>query len=764
MKPEQQKALNAAATELLRKVDSKTPEELFKLYKDDSTKEAAIILEKDLLKAALSKLKFLEKSTIILNQAEIALLLKYTGITFTDTGDIIKIKTDAPIRRRTPSTIPPTFLNAMLEFEKLDKFSTAEINILNKILEINQPAKSQLSKLTSQKSAKSQLSTTEKQEVFIRYIFACLRFSKPETIITNYTYQNLKDQLLKKLEQIFTQSTPEELKEKVSEINSIFNELYQYIGIKYQFNPTTGKINVVKIKYNAPDFVAELEKHSILKDAEKHSIYVITKEEKTTLLPKRTNKLPEQSEKTPLGKGAFGVVQESFTIDSDGSKPIALKKIKLNQDNIPLIANEILILKQLGLNPISIRIGNNVYIGIPLFPGKTIEATDFAGQPLDTKLNVATRLANELVKIHAKRIWHRDIKGANVITNALNRSANQPLEINIIDFNVSEMLSKLETDKQPNIAGTPGYIAPEFGSSTFTNTQYTENLTNADYLASDIHSLGKLFMYDMGLYNLGIVYKMIDPDYKKRPSIEEVLTALNTYSANKIDIEQQELAIKNMPCTNSQELNAKILAIDGLLKKHNICSTSYYETLLTVLEIGTPEQLKIMINNPMFHNLYVITSNGAGTVLNNPYENKIQELLEICTKRTPPAAECAWLILENLIKLIKEQGLGTWVAKQHLNHYTTFLVDTGLSLGKFNTDTNDLELLKQLGITPSTQKERLESLSTIFITDTTKKQPDSISMTSSAQTSYSSVGPDSPTSNKSTSVLTPKHYKKDKNS
>ena len=379
-----------------------------------------------------------------------------------------------------------------------------------------------------------------------------------------------------------------------------------------------------------------------------------------------------------------------------------------------------------------------MYIGLSLFPGKTITAKDFEDKPLDLKLAVAMKIIDQLSNIHNKGILHLDIKGANIITNALSCPSDRldEIKVNIIDFGISKFIAEINGRLDP--AGTLPYQDPELGGTLTIPPKYENEVPEKKcYLGSDLYSLGKTFMYDMGLYELAIVYQMIDPDYKKRPSLDEVSMALKNYVAAKSDIENQEAAIRGMPNNNHEELILKVSAINKLLEQHNCCSKSYYDTLIEVLKSGDQTQLKIMMNNPMFNNLCAVTMQNFGHILNVPYENKINELLEVCKNSIPPAKECAWIILENLIKLIDKKELSSLMVKNYLVNHADFLIDAGKALGKIN-EFGENQHLSKLGINVYSFQKKLDAIERKFndINSNAPKSPTS----SNSSIGYSSSG------------------------
>ncbi len=108
--------------------------------------------------------------------------------------------------------------------------------------------------------------------------------------------------------------------------------------------------------------------------------------------------------------------------------------------------------------------------------------------PEPVALSVLTQLASALSHAHARGIFHRDVKGSNVlIVNDRTENADieaEHLEVRVIDLGIAtlkEALFQTNYGKGHTIAGTPGYMSPD---------QFLGKPFDA---RSEIYSLGCLF-------------------------------------------------------------------------------------------------------------------------------------------------------------------------------------------------------------------------------------------------------------------------------
>ncbi|MBX9666302.1 MAG: serine/threonine protein kinase [Candidatus Obscuribacterales bacterium] len=92
-----------------------------------------------------------------------------------------------------------------------------------------------------------------------------------------------------------------------------------------------------------------------------------------------------------------------------------------------------------------------------------IETNGVLSEPM--ALSVLMQLASALGHAHARGIFHRDIKGSNLLIvkgNAEDDTTPAPLEVRVIDLGIATLKEALfETNKGNTIAGTPAYMSPD---------------------------------------------------------------------------------------------------------------------------------------------------------------------------------------------------------------------------------------------------------------------------------------------------------------
>jgi serine/threonine protein kinase len=76
----------------------------------------------------------------------------------------------------------------------------------------------------------------------------------------------------------------------------------------------------------------------------------------------------------------------------------------------------------------------------------------------DEAAKIVRSVTDALVYMHSKNIMHRDLKPENLLLRAVPKSANDTIEVKIIDFGLSKAV---EEDLARSFLGTRGYLAPE---------------------------------------------------------------------------------------------------------------------------------------------------------------------------------------------------------------------------------------------------------------------------------------------------------------
>lgn len=146
------------------------------------------------------------------------------------------------------------------------------------------------------------------------------------------------------------------------------------------------------------------------------------------------------------------------------------------------------------------------------------------------KYEMALQAAKSIQQLHAKGFLHCDIKPENFMVNVL----GDTLVIAPIDFGFSIQLKTGETERKSDAGwGTVGYMAPEIGTI---EKGYVVSPANGSIYskASDVYALGVMFKHDLELAGekdspiCRMVERMINPDPKKRPSVQEVVGVLES--------------------------------------------------------------------------------------------------------------------------------------------------------------------------------------------------------------------------------------------
>jgi len=283
-----------------------------------------------------------------------------------------------------------------------------------------------------------------------------------------------------------------------------------------------------------------------------------------------------------LGEGGFGKVIQ--VLSKSDNKEYAIKEIPIKEekkDKIEEIQNEAVILSKFNCENIVKYYGisnenNNIYILMEFCNEGNLR--NFIDKNIDNETLIEENIISNIIKqicigikeIHKRKIVHRDLKPENIFMN-------DNMNIKIGDFGISKQLSSYKTHTLTNKKlGSEYYAAPEI----LDNGIYNEK--------SDIWSLGCI-IYE--LFNLNIYYKdairrkikkinseiynnkwqelidlSLEPDYKKRFDINQVIIFLENELNNKKSIENLGNEMNRMNLGNK---NNKIIG-EIYIKKEDI--------------------------------------------------------------------------------------------------------------------------------------------------------------------------------------------------
>jgi serine/threonine protein kinase len=134
-----------------------------------------------------------------------------------------------------------------------------------------------------------------------------------------------------------------------------------------------------------------------------------------------------------------------------------------------------------GMNSEVQEINGNFYFFMPFFSGKNLKELVKDGLTLQQRISITIGLKQQLEKLHAKNILHRDLKYDNIMVD-LNSS---PIKVNIIDLGRSVYLDsaeQLQLKTNKILLRFQSQVAPEY-------------IKNDGIIGkhSDIYSFGKIF-------------------------------------------------------------------------------------------------------------------------------------------------------------------------------------------------------------------------------------------------------------------------------
>jgi serine/threonine protein kinase len=166
-----------------------------------------------------------------------------------------------------------------------------------------------------------------------------------------------------------------------------------------------------------------------------------------------------------LGKGAFGSVYEGLT---SSGKIIAVKHLELAADVNPeksshyqTFRKEIELLKSFKHANIVQYYGshiekNNIYVFLEYVPGGSISSMLSKYGQFDEELIrvYAQQILLGLRYLHANRVAHRDIKGANILVDTKGHAK-------LADFGCSKSIEGIVSEMFNTMLGTPYWMAPE---------------------------------------------------------------------------------------------------------------------------------------------------------------------------------------------------------------------------------------------------------------------------------------------------------------
>ncbi|KAI8518155.1 hypothetical protein Bbelb_041720 [Branchiostoma belcheri] len=250
-----------------------------------------------------------------------------------------------------------------------------------------------------------------------------------------------------------------------------------------------------------------------------------------------------------LGRGAFGQVHKAYSLYQDPVRICAAKKLSAESDyQMTGAIKELNILENLK-------------------PHQHIAKFIEHKRDVPAKRQLAFQLADAVAFLHDQHIVHRDLKPQNLM---IKDGTDFPI-LKVVDFGLATVCSRLDPTKvhdyfSGSLGGTLFYVAPEVLSAgqnwttavdvfsmgllfwaMFDNLNATSNTDLEPYLAPFVKSpTGAGYNYSEPIGQVlarggsvdhkevmrndpqrrNLVFTMIDPDYKKRPTASEVFNNL----------------------------------------------------------------------------------------------------------------------------------------------------------------------------------------------------------------------------------------------
>ncbi|MFT6829974.1 MAG: serine/threonine protein kinase [Planctomycetota bacterium] len=242
---------------------------------------------------------------------------------------------------------------------------------------------------------------------------------------------------------------------------------------------------------DAPELALHLETHPEDRgrvDELRRAIRAVAGTERDDRAPERIGPYPIKGK---LGSGGMGVVFEAVQVRTN--RRVAIKVIRgawLDDERTRrLFFREAEVLGRLQHTGIAaIHDAGETKDGSPYFVMELIDGKpldDWAeGQSLDTKLDVATQIAEAVHHAHEKGIIHRDLKPSNVLVTAMD-------EAKVLDFGLARITdpgnnASLTAAMSGNVIGTVRYMSPE----------QARGLASKVTPSSDVYSIGVL-LYEL---------------------------------------------------------------------------------------------------------------------------------------------------------------------------------------------------------------------------------------------------------------------------
>ncbi|XP_052115651.1 L-type lectin-domain containing receptor kinase IX.1-like isoform X2 [Arachis duranensis] len=275
-----------------------------------------------------------------------------------------------------------------------------------------------------------------------------------------------------------------------------------------------------------------------------------------------TNKF---SDPNKLGQGGFGSVYKGYLKNSNTN--VAIKKIsRESSQGIKEYATEVKIISQLRHRNLVQLIGwchrkNDLLLIYEFMPNGSLDSHLYGGKSLltwPTRYNIALSLASALLYLQEEWeqcVIHRDIKPSNIMLDSC-------FNAKLGDFGLARLVDHEKGSRTTLIAGTRGYIAPEYatsGKATKEADIYSfgvvlleiasgkkpiigldsnkEDIITVVEWVWELYGMGKLLEavdpklcgeFDENQMErvLGVGLWCVHPDYKFRPCIRQVIQVL----------------------------------------------------------------------------------------------------------------------------------------------------------------------------------------------------------------------------------------------